>query len=144
MSVLVVGASGAVGGAVVEGLLERGVEVRASSRTPDRWAWPDGVRVSAADLNDPASFAAVLEGVERVFLYPDLQEPEALCAAFVAAGVRHVVLLSSSSVTLPDADRDFNGSRFIRVERAIEESGVAHTFFDQVGSRATPPDGAGR
>ena len=33
MAVLVVGASGAVGGAVVAGLLERGVDVRATSRT---------------------------------------------------------------------------------------------------------------
>ncbi len=40
MSVLVVGASGAVGGAVVEGLVGRGVEVRAASRSPERFAAP--------------------------------------------------------------------------------------------------------
>ena len=40
-----------------------------------------------------------------------------------------MVLLSSSSVTFPGAAEDFNGSRFLRVERAIEESGVAHTFL---------------
>lgn len=129
MSVLVVGASGAIGGAVVAGLRDARVEVRASSRTPEKLALPDGVRVFAADLNDPASFAAAADGVERVFLYADLEEPAPLIAAFAAAGVRHVVLLSSSSVTAAGAAEDFNGSRFLRVERAIEESGVAYTFL---------------
>lgn len=129
MTVLVVGASGSIGGAVVTGLLGRGAEVRASSRTPERLALPDAVRVFAADLNEPASFAAAVESVERVFLYADLEDPEALIAAFAAAGVRHVVLLSSSSVTFPGAAEDFNGSRFLRVERAIEESGLAYTFL---------------
>ncbi|SCQ66133.1 NmrA family protein [Propionibacterium freudenreichii] len=129
MSVLVVGASGAIGGAVVGGLLERGEEVRASSRTPEKLTLPSQVQVFAADLNDPTSFAAALKSVDRVFLYADLEEPEALIAAFVAAGVRHVVLLSSSSVTFHGADEDFNGSRFIRVERAIEALGMAYTFL---------------
>lgn len=129
MAVLVVGASGAIGGAVVTGLLERGEEVRASSRTPEKLTLPRAVQVFAADLNDPSSFTAALESVDRVFLYADLAEPEALIGAFGAAGVQYVVLLSSSSVTLPGADLDFNGSRFIRVERAIEASGIAYTFL---------------
>ncbi len=129
MSVLVVGASGAVGGAVVAGLREQAMEVRASSRTPEKLALPGQVQVFAADLNQPASFATALEGVDRVFLYADLEEPEELIAAFAAAGVRHVVLLSSSSVTFPGAAEDFNGSRFLRVERALEESGLAYTFL---------------
>jgi uncharacterized protein YbjT (DUF2867 family) len=129
VSVLVVGASGAVGGAVVAGLLDEGVEVRATSRTPEKLALPEQVRVFSADLNDPASFAAVLDGAERMFLYADLAEPEALLAAVAAAGVRHVVLLSSSSVTFPGAAEDFNGSRFIRVERAVEESRLGYTFL---------------
>jgi uncharacterized protein YbjT (DUF2867 family) len=129
MSVLVVGASGAIGGAVVAGLIEHGVEVRATSRNPEKLALPEQVRVFAADLNDPASFREALDGVERVFLYADLNEPEALLAAVSAAGVRRVVLLSSSAVTFPGADRDFNGSRFIRVERAVEESGLDYTFL---------------
>ncbi len=129
MSVLVVGASGAVGGAVVGGLLEQGEEVRASSRTPEKLRLPEQVRVFQADLNEPASFAAAVEGVGRVFLYADLENPEALIAAFATAGVRHLVLLSSSSVTFPGAAEDFNGSRFLRVEGAIEQAGLAHTFL---------------
>lgn len=129
MSILVVGASGAVGGAVVTGLLDRGERVRATSRTPQKLALPAEVEVFAADLDDPASFTEALTGVERVFLYADLAEPEALLAVFAAAGVKHVVVLSSSSVTLPGAAEDFNGSRFLRVEEAVARSGLAYTFL---------------
>lgn len=129
MSILVVGASGAVGSAVVAGLLDRGERVRATSRTPQKLDLPTRVEVFAADLDDPASFTDALTGVERVFLYADLAEPEALLAVFAAAGVRHVVLLSSSSVTLPGAAEDFNGSRFLRVEEAVARSGLAYTFL---------------
>ena len=125
MSILVVGASGAVGGAVVAGLLDRGERVRATSRTPQKLALPAEVEVFAADLDDPGSFTEALTGVERVFLYADLAEPEALLAVFAASGVRHVVVLSSSSVTLPGAVEDFNGARFLRVEEAVARSGLA-------------------
>jgi len=129
MSILVVGASGAVGGAVVAGLLDRGERVRATSRTPQKLALSAEVEVFAADLDDPASFTDALTGVERVFLYADLADPDALLATFAAAGVRHVVVLSSSSVTFPGAAEDFNGSRILRVEEAVVRSGLAYTFL---------------
>jgi len=129
MTVVVVGASGAVGGLVVAGLLEQGERVRATSRDPRRLSLPDEVDVLRADLNDPDSFAPALEGAERVFLYADLDEPEPLVARLAASGVQHVVLLSSSAVTFPGAADDFNGSRFLRVERAVEASGLGHTFL---------------
>lgn len=129
MSVLVVGASGAVGSAVVEGLQARGEEVRATSRTPEKLSLPARVRVFAADLNDPSSFSEALTAVDRVFLYADVAEPEALLAAIAAAGVRHAVVLSSSSVTFPGAADDFNGARFLRMERAVEDSGLEYTFL---------------
>ncbi|GAB3147326.1 NAD(P)H-binding protein [Microbacterium neimengense] len=129
MSVLVVGASGAVGGAVVEGLLERGAEVRATSRSPEKLTLPASVQTFAADLDDPASFPDALMGVDRVFLYADLSAPTPLVDTLAAARVRHVVLLSSSAVTQPAAAEDFNGARFLRVERAVKESGLAYTFL---------------
>ncbi|MDN4597224.1 SDR family oxidoreductase [Leifsonia virtsii] len=129
MSVLVVGASGAIGSLVVAGLLEREEGVRATSRRSQTLSLPDQVEVMAADLNDPSSLAPALEGVERVFLYADLDDPEALAAQLRRSGVRHVVLLSSSAVTFPGAEDDFNGSRFLRVERAIVDSGLGHTFL---------------
>lgn len=129
MSVLVVGASGAVGGAVVEGLVGQGVEVRAASRRPERLRLPSEVSAVAADLRDPGSFRVPLDGVERLFLYADVDEPEELVATIAAAGVRHVVLLSSSAVTFPGAETDFNGARFLRVERAVAGAGLEYTFL---------------
>lgn len=129
VSVLVVGASGAVGGAVVAGLLDRGERARATSRAPQKLALPAEVEVFASDLDDPASFTDALTDVERVFLYSDLADPDELLSAFAAAGVRHVVVLSSSSVTFPGAAEDFNGARFLRVEEAVVRSGLAYTFL---------------
>lgn len=129
MSVLVVGASGAIGGRVVAGLLERGERVRATSRRPERLTLPEGVGGYAADLNDPPTLEPALQGVDRVFLYADLEDPEALVEQLTFSGVRHVVLLSSASVTYPGAEQDFNGARFLCVERAIEASGLSYTFL---------------
>ena len=129
MSVLVVGASGAIGGRVVAGLLERGERVRATSRRPENLTLPVRVEVLAADLNDPPTLGSALAGVDRVFLYADLEDPEAVVAQLAGSEVRHVVLLSSSSVTFPGAEEDFNGARFLRVERAIESSGLSYTFL---------------
>ncbi|MGJ4846572.1 SDR family oxidoreductase [Leifsonia sp. Le1] len=133
MSVVVVGASGAVGSLVVSGLVERGLPVRATSRDPRKLSAPPQVEVFAADLNEPASFGPALAGADRVFLYADLEDPEALVAQLVRSGIRDVVLLSSSAVTLPGASDDFNGSRFLRVERAIEASGLDYTFLHPGG-----------
>ena len=54
MTVLVTGARGHVGGAVLTGLLAAGSKVRASSRNPRSGELPDGVEVVRADLTEPA------------------------------------------------------------------------------------------
>ena len=66
--VLVVGATGALGRPVVQGLLERGVAVRALCRHPEQ---ADdlaalGAEVVAGDLTDAASLARATAGVQRV------------------------------------------------------------------------------
>jgi uncharacterized protein YbjT (DUF2867 family) len=67
MTVLVTGATGNVGSAVVRELLVRGAAVRAFVRDPAA-RLPDGVERAVGDFEDPASIRAALEGVERVFL----------------------------------------------------------------------------
>jgi nucleoside-diphosphate-sugar epimerase len=64
MTVLVTGARGDVGGAVLAGLAAAGEPVRASSRAPRPGEFPGGVEVARADLADPASWPA-----RKVFLY---------------------------------------------------------------------------
>ena len=69
MTVLVAGARGDVGGAVLAGLAAAGEPVRASSRAPRPGEFPSGVEVARLDLADPASWPAALAGVGKVFLY---------------------------------------------------------------------------
>ncbi|OSC70402.1 hydroxylase, partial [Streptomyces sp. BF-3] len=53
MTILVTGATGTVGRRVVEQLLERGEQVRALTRDPERAEFPAGVEVVGGDLTDP-------------------------------------------------------------------------------------------
>jgi uncharacterized protein YbjT (DUF2867 family) len=122
MATLVVGARGHVGHAVVTGLLAAGEVVRASSRAPQSGEFPEGVEVVRADLADPASWPRVLAGVRKVFLYAHPETATEFAAAARDAGVEHVVLLSSSSVLLPDAASDPIAQRHVVVERALDET----------------------
>lgn len=70
MKVAVIGATGYVGGRLVPQLLAAGHEVRCLARTPARLAdveWRPDVEVVAADVLDPASMAAGLEGIDAVY-----------------------------------------------------------------------------
>jgi uncharacterized protein YbjT (DUF2867 family) len=131
MTVLVVGARGAVGRRVVDGLLAVGEKVRASVR--DR-SGPEvgslaaaGVEVVEADLTRPDTLAPAFDGVERAFLYAPPDGATAVGWAAAAAGVHDLVLMSSGSVLLP-----WTGSNAIAVEhreteRAVAAAGVAVT-----------------
>jgi uncharacterized protein YbjT (DUF2867 family) len=70
MKVLVIGATGNVGSAVVAELHERGAEVRAlvrkQSATENKM--PDGVEVAIGDLLDPVSVEKALHGVDKLYL----------------------------------------------------------------------------
>src|SRR5579859_1081291 len=63
--VLVTGASGYIGGKVVDALLERGIPVRAMSRNPERLSrlGERGVEVVAGDVMDRSSLRMALDGV---------------------------------------------------------------------------------
>ncbi len=135
MSILVLGATGTVGGHLLRVLHARGVPTRAATRDPDAWTGPGpAVRF---DLERPSTFAPALVGVDRVFLIarPGDDHPERLAAPFLAAareaGVRHVVNLTAMGV---EGNEAF-GLR--KVERLLEASGIAWThlrpnFFFQV------------
>jgi len=66
--VLVTGATGRVGRAVVAELLGAGVPVRALSRRPAKAGLPATVEVVAGDFTVPDSLESVLQGVGAVFL----------------------------------------------------------------------------
>ena len=128
MSVLVTGARGSIGKEVVNGLLAAGQEVRASSRDPKPGDFPAAVAVIKGDLEKPESFPSLLAGVKQVFLYANAKAPEAFAAAAKRAGVEHIVLLSSHSVLFPKAEDNPIARMHMKVEQALEDSGVHWTF----------------
>jgi len=67
MRVLVVGATGFVGGRLVESLRSAGHEVVAFSRSASRSRFPDGVEIFEGDLADPASLDGLCEGVDAAY-----------------------------------------------------------------------------
>jgi uncharacterized protein YbjT (DUF2867 family) len=98
--VLVTGATGKTGGAVVQALRARGVPLRAASRSASGHE-PDSVRFA---WDDPASHASALRGLDRVYLVPppSALDPLPLVEPFLdearRSGVRRLVLLGSAIV----------------------------------------------
>jgi uncharacterized protein YbjT (DUF2867 family) len=67
MTILVTGATGNIGGHVVEQLLQAGVRVRALTRNPAEANLPDSVEVVQGDLARPETLPAAFENVERMY-----------------------------------------------------------------------------
>jgi uncharacterized protein YbjT (DUF2867 family) len=131
--VLVTGATGTTGRAVLDALMMRGAPVRAMVRKEaDRSRLPAGVPVVAADFDDAASMAAALQGAGRAYLVtPSSERAEAQQRRFAdlaaQAGVGHLVVLSQLG-----AD-EHSPVRFLRyhavVEHHVRALGIAYTFL---------------
>jgi len=126
--ILVTGATGNAGGAVVRALVNSGERVRAVVRDPDRAPLPAGVEVAAADLNDPGTLVPHFEGVSAAFLLSGYEGLNETLAEMRRAGVERVVLLSSSAA--PTGDMTNAVARYhIVSERAVRQSGLGWTFL---------------
>jgi len=125
--ILVAGATGNAGGAVVRALLDRGGRVRGLVRD-DRSALPDGAEAAVGDLNLPETLVPHLDGVTAVFLLSGYDGLGDTLHNMRRAGVERVVLLSSSGA--PSGDLTNAVARYhILSERAVSESGLAWTFL---------------
>lgn len=129
MSVLVIGAYGNVGSHVAADLVSAGVAVRGTSRTPGTGELPDAVEMVRLDLDEPETLPAALDGIKKVFLYAKPAGIAAFVAAARAAGVEHVVFLSSASVIEEATKHSRNAKMHSVVEDALRESGIAWTFL---------------
>jgi uncharacterized protein YbjT (DUF2867 family) len=127
-TILVAGATGNAGGAVVRALLAAGEEVRALVRPGSQSAVPAGAEAVSGDLNRPESLREPLRGARAVFLLAGYDRIEDSLSEMRRAGVERVVLLSSSSV--PGGDMTNAVARYhILSERAVRESGLGWTFL---------------
>lgn len=128
--IVVTGATGTTGGAVVTALLERGAQVRAVTRSPRRARKLEqsaGIEAVVADLDDPTALPHVLDGASAAYLVnpasPGLPAREgAFAEAAAAAGLRLVVKLSVIGAE-PDATIDFDRVHGA-AEGAIRRGGV--------------------
>jgi uncharacterized protein YbjT (DUF2867 family) len=129
MTVLITGARGKVGRGVLLRLHADGHHLRASSRDPRHLNVPGGVETVPLDLTEPGTFGAALDGVTRVFLYAEPEGAGDFVRAAEAAGVEHVVLLSSSAALSPTAMDNPLGRHHVLVERALLASAVPVTLL---------------
>lgn len=147
-TILVTGATGRQGGAVVARLLADGWHVRALTRDPDgekaKALKASGAEVVAGDLDDRASLDAAADGAYGVFsvhagayeggpyghdLGHEARSAANIAAAALAAGVAHVVHSSSVGVGGPlEAAMDML-QRKAEAEAALRESGVSLTIL---------------
>jgi len=105
-TLLVTGAAGNVGGAVVDAALARGLTVTACDRNPTRLQgrWPESVRLVRFDFNDASSWPDAVHGQSTLFLLrpPAIADVARTLNPFAdvarAAGVGHVVFLSVAGV----------------------------------------------
>jgi uncharacterized protein YbjT (DUF2867 family) len=138
MTHLITGATGNIGGRVVEGLVARGerprVFVRDAARARARFG--ERVDIAVGDLADPKSLADALAGAETLFLVnsgPQLGERDATAAqAARAAGVTRLVKLSSLGARASGAATAV-ALWHARGEAAIRACGVPFTFIQSVG-----------
>lgn len=100
--ILVTGATGNIGRELVSQLDAAGAAVRILVRDPVRAAaLPGSAERFTGDLLSPRSLAGAVAGVDRMFLLtPGIgtEAAELAVTAAQAAGVRHIVLLSSTNV----------------------------------------------
>jgi uncharacterized protein YbjT (DUF2867 family) len=131
--ILVTGATGQHGKALLRLLSQRNIAARALVRDPAKAAAIAAlphVEIVQADMARPETLAAALRGVDRAILIssatPDMLEVQ---SNFIDAarrhGVRHVVKLSGIA---PNLDSSFRFARMHgEIERRLEASGMAYT-----------------
>jgi uncharacterized protein YbjT (DUF2867 family) len=145
--VLVLGATGGQGGAVVSGLLARGATVRALVRRPDapsvRRLVERGVEVVAGSLDDRTALGAAMCGVAGAFAVTtpfeagvdaEVAQGHAIVAAAVDQQVPHLVFSSVAGADQHTGVPHFESKA--RIEAEVAASGLPYTitaptyFFD--------------
>jgi uncharacterized protein YbjT (DUF2867 family) len=141
MAILIVGATGYVGGRLAARLLERGHQIRLTSRDPrglrERFPEAEVVRI---DLLEPASIPGALEGIDTAyylahsmgagesgFVERDLDSARAFGRAAQDAGVRHIIYLGGLGDPSSDLSRHLASRHQVGAELAAH--GVPVTEF---------------
>jgi uncharacterized protein YbjT (DUF2867 family) len=130
--ILVSGATGNVGGALVERLADAGRPVRALVRRPGAVRFAAGVDVVRGDLASLEGLGPALEGVSGLFLLGGFDTLDAVLARARAAGVTRVVLLTSRCVVGGAPDNPITAT-WLRAEESLRRSGLPGTVLRPAG-----------
>ena len=133
--ILVIGSTGPTGSETVRHLVERGVEVRAQTRDPEKAASLPGfdrAEIVQGDSSKPEELVAAFEGVEKVYLVPPTAQnwdriQSGLIENAKRAGVAHIVRMSAIGVG-PDQP-SMSLSFHWKGEQELEASGIAYTHI---------------
>ena len=123
--ILVLGATGNVGQALVQALLSKGEQVKAASRSGKPVGAAEGV---VFDLAKPETFAAALDGVDRAYIMLPtgyVSAKELLLPVIEAAATRGIKLVLQSVLGV-DAD---DSIPYRQVEIALEKSGTPYVIL---------------
>ncbi len=133
MKTLVIGSTGLVGSAVVQGLMNQGVAVRCMSHSPEKMTnLPKDLEGYTANLDKPETLAGAFTGVDNMFLLLPVSQNEterglAAVAAARDSTVKKIVYLSVFMPPGSDIIPHFNSKK--PIEDAIRNSGLAYTIL---------------
>lgn len=127
--ILVTGANGNLGGAVVRALINKDMTVIAAGTHPENMRMPQDIEVRKIDYVQPETVTEALRDVDGLFLVAPPLDPEApaklnpVIDQAKAAGVRHIVFNSALGV-------DQNDAAPLRViEKHLMASGLEYTIL---------------
>lgn len=132
MTVLVTGATGTIGSALVERLLAAGASVRVLVRNPGKVRFPATVEVAQGDMADIASIRDALASVRTLFLLNAVAADELNQALIMlnlahAAGIERIVYLSVTRAhAFPNVP---HFAAKAAAERMIEDFGMAASIL---------------
>ena len=134
--ILVIGATGKIGGETARLLVQSGAPVRALVRNPAKAEGLShlGVELATGDLGDTASLDQAMKGADRVLLVSaqDLRQAELQGNAVEAAvrnGVGHIVKVSGIAPSMSPGGPAEIGRQHWQTEHQIEQTGVPFTFL---------------
>jgi len=136
--IVIMGATGTIGSALLERLVDLGVPARALSREPEKLRDQIGekgrstIEVASADASDPESLRGAFAGGSQLFLAMSnsprqIELETSIIQIAVEAGIKHIVKISSPAFekSSPVAVAGWHHE----IEKTLNESGITHTVL---------------
>lgn len=136
--IVIMGATGTIGSALLKRLVDLGVPARALSREPEKLRAQIGdkgrstIEVASADASDPESLRRAFAGASQLFLAMSnsprqIELETSIIQIAVEAGIKHIVKISSPAFekSSPVAIAGWHHE----IEKTLCESGITHTVL---------------